>query len=115
MVGMSDGSYVFEHRLVFEQTWNVKLKKWHLIKHINGDTLDNRPENLELNNPHAMQLLREGKSIAQIGRLFCVKGHPKDRTVTLKSGAVRRTCSTCARARSKERTAAKHQAAAGTS
>jgi hypothetical protein len=39
--------YVREHRLVWEQNNNASLLPWADVHHVNGDTLDNRPENLE--------------------------------------------------------------------
>ena len=43
-----DGCHVYEHRIIMEQQLGRWLKRSERVIHINGDTKDNRPENLRL-------------------------------------------------------------------
>jgi hypothetical protein len=45
--GNNYNNRVYEHRYLFEQYYNCSLLKWSHIHHKNGNTIDNRKENLE--------------------------------------------------------------------
>jgi len=83
--GRKDG-YRLEHHLVVEDKIGRKLKKGEIVHHINGNKLDNRPENLwvfssisEHRQSHncledvAMQLVSEGKIFFKDGKYFILE------------------------------------------
>lgn len=101
-----DGKRVLEHRQVFEEHWGVKLASWHRMKWLDGDTLNNDPANLVLQNDYAMERIRAGfKNISAIGRTICKCGGPRDGKVQTSTGKTIYYCTRCNTARIRKRRA----------
>jgi len=73
-----NGKRLPEHRVVYEQHYNIKLLPHQNIHHINGDKLDNRIENLELWDTSQPAGQRIEDKILYYGKLISeYKNHPK--------------------------------------
>lgn len=91
-----DGKRILEHRDVFEKHWGVKLSPHHRMRWLDGDTLNNDPANLVLQNDYAMERVRAGyKNIAAIGRDICKCGRPRDGKTQTSTGKIKYYCTFC--------------------
>lgn len=87
------GRRTYEHRLVAEQIVGRPLERHEHVHHINGDGLDNRPENLEVLSA------REHRGRHRFER--CARGHEftPENTYFRPDGG--RMCGVCVKQRSK--------------
>jgi hypothetical protein len=55
--------YVYEHRLIGAQTLGRPLRAGELVHHLNGDKVDNRPENIQIVQSIGQHLVRHRKRV----------------------------------------------------
>lgn len=70
------GAYILEYRLIAEKKIGRKLRRNEIVHHLNGNTNDNRPENLEVltQSEHARKHLQEeGRRCKKTGRILSAK------------------------------------------
>jgi hypothetical protein len=65
---ITKGGYILEHRLIVAVQMGRPLKKKELVHHINGNTIDNRPENLALRDI-SIHSQEHREIVRQIGKL----------------------------------------------
>jgi hypothetical protein len=95
-----NGFYVYEHRYVMEQTLGRLLLPGETVHHINGDGLDNRPDNLEvLTNSDHIKKHNYQRGIRMVTLLCptCHQEFSKPRRVTHLCKATQHHISFCSR------------------
>lgn len=71
----NQGKYIQEHRLVMQKKLGRKLKGREEVHHIDGNTLNNSPENLELFDNHSEHITFENQ-IDMSGRICLICKSP---------------------------------------
>lgn len=67
-MALKGNGYVLEHRIVMARKLGRPLTKQEIVHHLNGDKLDNRPENLTVmeTGPHSMEHRKIERELTQL-------------------------------------------------
>lgn len=87
-----------EHRLVAEQKLGRPLRPGEVVHHIDGDSRNNAPGNLEVLASQAEHARLHFLGAKRPPRLLCKNGHPLSADNVLITSIGRRRCLTCTRA-----------------